>query len=162
LALINDDLDVPVDVGTFNQAGEVVSRLQERRALCHWVLVNLAPDDREIGLGEFSNGVAVGGKPGPDGPRGTLQGLNEYTDWFINDPVMAGKYFGYDGPCPPYNDEVAHRYVFTLYALDAARLQVDTVFDKHGALREISNHILASASITGTFSSNRSVRPRSG
>ena len=26
---------------------------------------------------------------------------------------MAGDYYGYDGPCPPWNDEIPHRYVFT-------------------------------------------------
>ena len=34
---------------------------------------------------------------------------------------MFGDYYGYDGPCPPWNDELVHRYVFTLYALDVAQ-----------------------------------------
>jgi hypothetical protein len=29
---------------------------------------------------------------------------------------MAGSYFGYDGPFPPWNDSLVHHYVFTLYA----------------------------------------------
>jgi phosphatidylethanolamine-binding protein (PEBP) family uncharacterized protein len=33
-------------------------------------------------------------------------------------PDMAGQYFGYDGPCPPWNDERMHHYIFTIYALD--------------------------------------------
>lgn len=153
LALINDDLDVPMDVASFNKAGEVVSRSQDRRSLCHWVLIDLPPDG-QIGFGEFSDGAVVGGKPGPDGPRETRQGLNEYTDWFLNDPIMAGKYFGYDGPCPPYNDEIAHRYVFTLYAIDVERLRLDSIFNKQAALKMMADHVLASASITGLFSSN--------
>ena len=36
---------------------------------------------------------------------------------------MFGDYYGYDGPCPPWNDELVHRYVFTLYALDVPRLE---------------------------------------
>ena len=32
-------------------------------------------------------------------------------------PSMAGDYFGYDGPFPPFNDSLIHHYVFTLYAL---------------------------------------------
>ena len=38
--------------------------------------------------------------------------------------TWRGNYFGYDGPCPPWNDAIPHHYVFTLYALDVARLDV--------------------------------------
>ena len=34
---------------------------------------------------------------------------------------MAGNYFGYDGPFPPFNDSLVHHYVFTLYALAIER-----------------------------------------
>ena len=63
-------------------------------------------------------------RPGPHAPRGARQGINDYTGWFAGDKDMAGNYFGYDGPCPPWNDEIPHRYVFTLYALDVPRLDV--------------------------------------
>ncbi len=35
LALINDDLDVPVKLDTFNKDGSVVAKDQQRRSLCH-------------------------------------------------------------------------------------------------------------------------------
>jgi phosphatidylethanolamine-binding protein (PEBP) family uncharacterized protein len=35
---------------------------------------------------------------------------------------MRGDYYGYDGPCPPWNDEIIHHYVFTVYALDVEQL----------------------------------------
>jgi hypothetical protein len=65
--------------------------------------------------------VTPGGKSGPLVPftikNGTehqlRQGVNDYTGWFANDPDMAGEYYGYDGPCPPWNDERVHTYVFT-------------------------------------------------
>ncbi len=41
---------------------------------------------------------------------------------------MAGRYFGYDGPFPPFNDSLIHHYVFTLYALSIERLAVDGAF----------------------------------
>ena len=71
---------------------------------------------------------------------------------------MSGDYYGYDGPCPPWNDEVVHRYVFTLYALDVA--QVDVAGTPSGqSLREaIAGHILDQASITATYSLNPAVR----
>ncbi len=157
LALINDDLDVPVKLDTFNKDGSVVAKDQQRRSLCHWVLVDIDPAAGPLAFGEFSDGVSVGGKPGPHAPRGTRQGINEYTDWFRNDAEMRGDYFGYDGPCPPWNDERAHRYVFTFYALDVARLDVEGAFDKHAALSAMRGHILAQASITGRYALNPDV-----
>jgi len=102
LVLVNDDLDVPVKLDTFNKDGSVVAKEQERRSLCHWLLVDLDPAGDPIRSGEFSEGVTIGGKPGPKAARGTRQGINEYTDWFKNDVKMRGDYFGYDGPCPPW------------------------------------------------------------
>jgi hypothetical protein len=101
LVLINDDLDVPVNLDSFNKEGTLVSYEQQRRILCHWVLIDLDPDTGPIRLGEFSDGVTVGGKRGPAGSRGTRQGINGYTAWLKNDPIKKGNYFGYDGPCPP-------------------------------------------------------------
>ncbi len=154
LALINDDLDVPVKLDTFNKDGSVVAKDQQRRSLCHWVLVDIDPAIGALDFGEFSEGVTIGGKPGPQAARGTRQGVNEYTDWFKNDDKMRGNYFGYDGPCPPWNDERPHRYVFTLYALDIPRLPVEGIFDKNDAIAAMRGHILAEASITGLYALN--------
>jgi Raf kinase inhibitor-like YbhB/YbcL family protein len=154
LALINDDLDVPVKLDTFNKDGSVVAKDQQRRSLCHWVLVDIDPASGALDFGEFSEGVTVGGKPGPQSARGTRQGVNEYTDWFKNDDKMRGDYFGYDGPCPPWNDERPHRYVFTLYALDIPRLPISGTFDKNDALAAMRGHVLAEASITGLYALN--------
>jgi Raf kinase inhibitor-like YbhB/YbcL family protein len=71
---------------------------------------------------------------------------------------MAGKYFGYDGPCPPWNDTIPHRYVFTLYALDIARCPVEGEFRAGDVLAASAGHILAEASITGLYSMNPEVK----
>lgn len=154
LVLINDDLDVPVKLDTFNKDGSVIATDQQRRSLCHWILIDIDPAGEPLMFGEFSEGVTVGGKPGPQAARGTRHGINEYTDWFKNDEKMRGDYFGYDGPCPPWNDERPHRYVFTFYALDIPRLPVEGAFDKHAALAAMRGHVLAEASITGLYSLN--------
>jgi phosphatidylethanolamine-binding protein (PEBP) family uncharacterized protein len=67
---------------------------------------------------------------------------------------MAGDYFGYDGPCPPWNDSIVHHYTFTLYALDVARCPVEGKFTGPEALAAIAGHILDQASITCTYSLN--------
>ena len=48
--------------------------------------------------------------------------------WFASDENMAGNYGGYDGPCPPWNDERVHHYITTVYALDLDALGVGENF----------------------------------
>lgn len=71
---------------------------------------------------------------------------------------MGGDYYGYDGPCPPWNDELPHRYVFTLYALDVPSLDVPARFTGQDALAAMQGHVLAQASVTGRYTLNPSVR----
>jgi Raf kinase inhibitor-like YbhB/YbcL family protein len=70
---------------------------------------------------------------------------------------MAGDYYGYDGPCPPWNDELLHHYVFTLYALDIDRCPVEGRFGGTEVRNAIAGHVLAEAAITGTYSLNPAV-----
>jgi Raf kinase inhibitor-like YbhB/YbcL family protein len=70
---------------------------------------------------------------------------------------MKGDYHGYDGPCPPWNDEIVHHYVFTLYALDVARCTLDGRFTGQDVRAAIAGHVLAEARLTGTYSLNPEV-----
>ena len=70
---------------------------------------------------------------------------------------MGGDYYGYDGPCPPWNDEIKHHYIFTIYALDTPKLNLPKRFTGTDLKAAISGHILAQASITGVYSLNPSV-----
>ncbi|MBS1198741.1 MAG: YbhB/YbcL family Raf kinase inhibitor-like protein [Proteobacteria bacterium] len=67
---------------------------------------------------------------------------------------MQGDYYGYDGPCPPWNDERLHHYIFTLYALDIERLPLEGRFGGPEVRSAIQGHILATASLTGTYTLN--------
>jgi Raf kinase inhibitor-like YbhB/YbcL family protein len=122
----------------------------------HWALIDIPSDRVAIGVGQFSEGITARGKPGPQVPSepAMRQGLNDYTGWFKGDPDMEGHYFGYDGPCPPWNDDLVHRYVFTLYALDVDRLPIDGKFDGHQARAAIRGHVLGEAGLTGTYTLN--------
>ena len=120
LVVLCHDPDVPSRGDDVNKEGREVPASLPRVDFFHWVLIDLRPDAPPIERGEFSDGVTARGKPGPHAPRDARQGINDYTGWFAGDKDMAGNYFGYDGPCPPWNDELPHRYVFTLYALDVA------------------------------------------
>ena len=72
---------------------------------------------------------------------------------------MAGTYRGYDGPCPPWNDMLAHRYQFTLYALSCERLAVEGEdFTGPEVLDAIRRYVLAEAQLTGTYAINPGVK----
>jgi Raf kinase inhibitor-like YbhB/YbcL family protein len=91
----------------------------------HWVLYNLPP-----GTHALPEAVAPAALP-----PGTREGLN---DW---------KRTGYGGPCPPIG---RHRYVHTLYALDALlpELGAPTRAQLEAAMQ---GHVLAQAELVGTY-----------
>ena len=157
LALICHDPDVPSRGDDVNQEGRVVPASLPRVDFFHWVLVDLSPSLSQIARGAHANGVVARGKPGPDAPGGARHGINDYTGWFAGDKDMAGDYFGYDGPCPPWNDAIAHRYVFTLFALDVERLPVDGKFTGAAARSAMRGHVLAQAAVTGRYTLNPAV-----
>lgn len=158
LALVCHDPDVPSRGDDVNQEGRVVPASLPRVDFFHWVLIDLDPSTTSIARGSHSDGVTPRGKPGPQAPREGRHGINDYTGWFAGDKDMGGDYHGYDGPCPPWNDEIAHRYVFTLYALDVPRLAVPDEFTGADARAAMDGHILAQASVTGRYTLNPSVR----
>ncbi|MBK8461006.1 MAG: YbhB/YbcL family Raf kinase inhibitor-like protein [Micropruina sp.] len=90
----------------------------------HWVAIDIPTD---------STGVAEGG----DLPLGTKEWVNDYG------------YVGWGGPWPPPGP--AHRYIFTLHAVDLAELGVPADAT-HAVVRfTLSFHILASVSFTARF-----------
>lgn len=156
LVLVCHDPDVPTVPENVNRAGYTITADVPRVDLYHWALVDIPPELPGIRKGEFSSAVVVGGKAGPAAPNGTRQGLNDYTAWFANDEHMKGEYFGYDGPCPPWNDALPHRYIFTLYALDTPKCPLTGAFRAREVTAAIEPFVLASATLTGYFTTNPS------
>ena len=70
-------------------------------------------------------------------PNGIRQGIN------------SAHKLGYSGPCPPPRDR-AHRYILTLYALNAA-IDLPSRATREELLRAISPHILATTDTTGRY-----------
>lgn len=158
LVLVCHDYDVPSKPDDVNQEGRIIPASLPRIDFFHWVLVDLAPQAGEIKAAEFSHEVTVRGKNGPNALHGTRQGINDYTMWFASDKDMSGDYFGYDGPCPPWNDSIVHHYVFTLYALDVDKCGVSGKFNGGDVRNAIKGHVLAEAKITGLYSLNPAVK----
>jgi Raf kinase inhibitor-like YbhB/YbcL family protein len=104
----------------------VVDRDAPRGEFVHWVVFEISPT------------ASASPQGGP--PQGGVEGENGFGS------------AGYGGPCPPSGDP-PHRYVFTIYALGpggsqglAAGASFDEVADAIGCC------ILATGSLTGTYS----------
>ena len=91
-----------------------------RYPFTHWLAWSLPPAGGELGEGE----------PAP------AEGRNDFGA-----P-------GYRGPCPPPGKP--HRYVFTLYALDA-ELELGPSDRRLSFDKAIAEHVLATAKLTGTY-----------
>lgn len=92
-----------------------------------WLIFNIPVETRELS---------------EDQPRQTrfpndmMQGINDYGN------------IGYNGPCPL--PDKAHKYVFTLYALDTT-LQLPSEYSKLEIRKAMKGHILAEAKLTGLY-----------
>jgi len=93
----------------------------------HWVLFNLPANVRQL-----SEGIPAQERL----QNGALQGKNDF-----------GR-IGYGGPCPPHG--LAHRYHFTLYALDEP-LDLKPGASKKQLLDVMKGHILAQGQLMGTY-----------
>lgn len=151
-ALICHDYDVPSRGDDVNQSDREVPSDLPRVDFFHWVLVDIPAETRSIDEGEHSEGVVAGGKD--DEIHVGRHGINDFTGWFAGDDVMAGEYYGYDGCAPPWNDSLIHHYVFTVYALDVESVAVEGAFTGQEVRDAIDGHILAEASVEGTYTQN--------
>lgn len=125
---------VPEDTRTF-----VVVMYDVTASFTHWGMYNIPASTRSLPLNAGIAGSAFGS-----------QVANDFGD------------LSYDGPCPPATvNPVVHQYVVTVYALDRS-LQIPAHGDfpagseaLYHALLDAGrhDHVLASASITGLFSS---------
>jgi Raf kinase inhibitor-like YbhB/YbcL family protein len=153
-ALLCIDPDVPTVPETVGRHDRTVPADQPRTHFIHWAMADIPADVRELAEGSCSDGFTVKGKPTPAGPAGTRQGVNDFTGWFAGNPDMEGQYLGYDGPYPPFNDERVHRYFFRVFALDVATLDLPTPFTAADVQRAMHGHVLAEASLHGTYTLN--------
>jgi Raf kinase inhibitor-like YbhB/YbcL family protein len=153
-AVICHDPDVPSAADDVNQEGRTVPATLPRVDFFHWVLVDIAAGTTSLLEGADGTGIVAGGKD--VGPTDTgVRGVNNFTDWFAGDADMGGTYGGYDGPCPPWNDEIMHHYVFTVYALGTESLGLNGNFGGPEALAAMEGHILAQGQCVGIYTLNK-------
>jgi len=121
LVLLSIDPDVPLDSRLVNKRGEVVPVDAPRREVFHWVVADIPPTVREI-------------------PEGASEAV-----------ATSQVYGGWDGPCPPWNDERIHRLGFHLYALDTESLGLTSPATGPEVEVAMAGHVLAEVSLTGLY-----------
>lgn len=150
-AIDPDCPSVPDDV---NQEDREVPADLPRVDFVHWLLADVPAGVDSIAEASHSDEVTAGGKAADAAPIG-VHGRNDYTSWFDGDPEMGGAYHGYDGPAPPWNDSIPHRYAFTVYALDIETLGLAPGFSLDDLREAMEGHVLDSVTITATHTTNR-------
>ena len=156
-AVLCHDPDVPSKPDHVNREGLTVSASLPRVDFYHWVLVDIPADRGELAAGADSDGITAGGKPAGRTEHG-VRGINSYTDWFAGDEKMKGDYGGYDGPCPPWNDEIMHHYHFTVLALDLESLGLEGRFGGPQVRQAVEGHVLGKGEWVGTYTLNPFLR----
>jgi Raf kinase inhibitor-like YbhB/YbcL family protein len=136
-----------------NKEGVTMGADVKRHDFYHWVLVDIPPSVRSIKEGADSNARVVRGKPASPSAAG-VKGLNDYTKVMAANDAMKGQYYGYDGPCPPWNDDLVHDYHFTVYALNVKSLDLPKDFDGAAALDAMKGKILAQGETIGNYTQN--------
>lgn len=146
-AVVVVDPDVPASFENANQDGKEIAEGFPRQDFIHWLLSDIPATRAVITEGEASDGVVKGGKK---------TGRKAYgVDWRNDYAKMSkGPNGGYDGPCPPWNDQRLHHYHFRVYALDTPALTLPEGADGQQFEQALSRHILAQGEAVGTFTNN--------
>lgn len=147
------DKDVPSKGDDVNVEGKMIPITLPRVDFYHWILIDIPATITEIQEGMDSNGVITKGKSEQKVSYG-IRGINDYTSFFAGNPDLGGDYYGYDGPCPPWNDALRHHYYFTVYALDIESLKLHGRFYGPDVKKAMQGHILDYAEIMGTYTLN--------
>jgi hypothetical protein len=139
-----------------NKEGMTVPASARRRTVFHWLLIDVPANVTSLPEGAESEGRVPHGKPQTPAKVG-VRGLNAFTEFMAANEQMKGQWFGYDGPCPAWNDELAHRNVFTVYALSVASLNLSGAFDGSAAMAALEGKVLAKGELVGLSSTNPEV-----
>jgi len=147
-AILVVDPDVPASFDNANKDGQTISDAFPRQNFYHWVLADIPPTFTTLPEGKDSSGMTKGGKP----PGKTDYGINGKNDYSRAGMGMGG---GYDGPCPPWNDERLHHYHFRVYALDVPSLALSAPITGPQVEKAMEGHILAMGEVVGTYTDRK-------
>lgn len=147
-ALICVDPDAPVDVSRANQPDCQIPADAPRSEFFHWIVYDLPAHLNAIEAGTFPSQVVRHGDAAPPAPWGARQGINDFTEG------TTGDHYGYDGACPPWNDERPHRYQFQLFALSVPQLPFAGRPEGRALLAAMQPYLCAQTCLTGIYCLN--------
>ncbi len=145
--VIMHDPDVPQKFDDANKEGRIIMKSAPRRDFVHWVLVDIPAATTRLPEGADSDRKDAGGKR-TQNTRYGVRGINDFGK------KKDSLFFGYDGPCPPWNDDLWHNYRFSVYALDIPSLNLGGAFTGRDVMRAMEGHVLARGQVVGRFSNN--------
>ena len=130
LAISVIDPDAPTDFTNANQAGKYIPATMPRQDFIHLLATNIPPQ--------------------PHITQDDLQicGYNGYNDLYDDK-----EYTGYNGPCPPWNDEKPHTYIFTVYCVKNV-INLKTGFSYLEFTNALTGNTIAQASWHGLYTLN--------
>ena len=153
-AVILTDTDSPKENrDRMNKEGMTVPSTSARQTFYHWVIVDIPVTAQSLPEGNDSKSRVVHGKPATPAGIG-VRGLNTFTVVFAANDALKGNYYGYDGPCPPWNDENVHHYHFKVYALSVKNLGLPADFDGPAALAAMKDKVLAEGKLDAIYTTN--------
>jgi Raf kinase inhibitor-like YbhB/YbcL family protein len=165
-ALIVSDPD-SAKVGYFDSHTKNIALSERRTIMYHWVVADIPAKYRGLPKGTGANGF-VRGNMTPGRKNYGLTGFNIYN-LSLNMPLatliafgenkgkdMKGKYGGYGGMCAPFNDEMIHNYIFTLYALDIEKVNLPEsgYFSGDDLTKTLEGHVIEKAILVGKSITN--------
>jgi Raf kinase inhibitor-like YbhB/YbcL family protein len=152
------DPEVPADRSRMGVEGLALGDDEPRVAVAHGIVVDIPPDVHELPEGVGGEGFVAHGRPSDPPVPGAVTGQNGYRGLFDGNADLEGTYGGWDGPFPPWNDEVVHRYVTTVFALDVSSIGLAPAFTLDEFRAAIEGHVLDEGRIVPTYTLNPSLR----
>lgn len=152
--VIMTDTDSPKENrDKMNKEGVTVPSTGARQTFYHWVTVDIPANVRSLKEGNDSTARVLHGKPATPAGVG-VRGLNMFTVIFAANDALKGKYYGYDGPCAPWNDENVHHHHFMVYALSVKSLGLPADFDGPAAMEAMKGKVLAQGKLDAVYTQN--------
>ena len=151
---VTDTNSPKTDREKMNKEGMTVPKSATRQTFVHMVLVDIPANVRSLPEGAASNARVVHGKPAAQTKVG-VPGLMDFTKIFAANDALKGKYYGYDGPCPAWNDEIdPHHLHFMVYALSVKSLNMPQDFDGPAVIDAMKGKVLAEGKLDALYTTN--------
>lgn len=156
-AVVVYDTDSPAEHRDWmNQKDHMLTAAVKRKIFFHMAIIDIPPSVMVIPEGDESDARVLRGKPATAIKIG-VPAANSYTQAFATNDALKGIYYGYDGPCSPWNDENAHHYHFTVYALSVPSLGLSGDFSAEAVVAAMKGKVLAQGQLLGVYSTNPAV-----